>query len=182
MKRTNSRVAAGVALLAYLSVGPAYAQEASDLPGGATTLKESYRDWTVSCAARTIGGAVTTICALAQEQVESQSKRRVLAVEMRRKDGEVEATFVLPFGLDLGKGVVLQIDDEPALPLLPFRTCKAIGCLADIKLDSKITARLRGGKSLKVNVSADGGGEKRFPVSLDGFPEALNRMMSLTGK
>src|SRR5215207_3100437 len=50
----------------------------SQLPGGATSLQETYSDWIVRCSAS--GGL--KICALSQQQTDSKSGHRILAVEV----------------------------------------------------------------------------------------------------
>ncbi|TPK96485.1 hypothetical protein FJ938_27220 [Mesorhizobium sp. B2-4-14] len=81
---------------------------ASGLPGGATSLREGHGDWTVSCNLATQNGANVKVCALSQEQTDSQSRQRVLAMELRPAGETVQGMLVLPFGLALEKGVTLR--------------------------------------------------------------------------
>jgi invasion protein IalB len=161
---------------------PAGAQEAGSqaappavLPGGATTLNESHGDWTVTCAATNQG----KICVLAQQQTAGQANQRLLAVELRPREANVEGTLVLPFGLALDQGVTLQVDDGPALAPLRIRTCLPGGCVVDLKFDAKTLPLLRKGTSLKIKAVADGGRDTQLAVSLKGFPSALDRTIAL---
>jgi invasion protein IalB len=156
---------------------PAVAQEAQTaaLPGGATTLNESHGDWTVSCAVGNQG----KICVLAQQQTAGQANQRLLAVELRPRDQNVEGTLVLPFGLALDKGVTLQVDDGPAWTPLRIRTCLPGGCLVDLVFDAKTLPLLRKGTTLKIKAVADGGKDTQLAVSLKGFPSALDRTIAL---
>jgi invasion protein IalB len=158
---------------------PALAQEAAGLPGGATSVNESHGDWTVSCAVVPQNGAQNKVCALSQQQTNSQTRQRILAVELRPRETGAEGTLVLPFGLALDQGVALQIDDGQALPSLRFRTCLPGGCLVDLRFDAKILSALRKGNSLKIKVVADGGGETQLALSLKGLPSALDRTIAL---
>ncbi|MBZ9823216.1 invasion associated locus B family protein [Mesorhizobium sp. CA4] len=157
----------------------AFAQETAALPGGATSLREGHGDWTVSCNLATQNGAGVKVCALSQEQTDSQSRQRVLAMELRPAGEAVQGTVVLPFGLALDQGVTLQIDDGPTLPPLRFRTCLPGGCIVDLSFDAETLATLREGKSLKVKVVADGGKETMLALSLNGFPSAVDRTTAL---
>jgi len=153
----------------------AMAQETAALPGGATTLNESHGDWMVSCAVGNQG----KVCVLAQQQTAGQANQRLLAIELRPRDANVEGTLVLPFGLALDKGVTLQVDDGPAWTPLRVRTCIPGGCLVDLTFDAKTLPLLRKGTALKIKAVADGGKETQLAVSLKGFPSALDRTIGL---
>ncbi|MDR0807830.1 MAG: invasion associated locus B family protein [Gemmobacter sp.] len=150
---------------------------ASTLPGGATSLQESYRDWSVVCVQQGAGKR----CAASQVQAQQQSGQRVLAIEIDAlRDNGAGGTLMLPFGLSLPSGVTLQIDDQPALAPLRFRTCLPSGCLVSLSFDASTLTALRAGTSLKVTVVADNGGETALTVSLAGFAPALDRLAVLT--
>ena len=92
----------------------AIAQNAPTLPGGAGSLTETHGDWTVSCVIRDAGGKPAKLCAISQEQQDSKTRQRILRVELQPKGKQAEGMAILPFGLALGDGVKLQIDDgEP---------------------------------------------------------------------
>ncbi|TPJ44369.1 invasion associated locus B family protein [Mesorhizobium sp. B2-5-13] len=179
MKR-NRRVGYATLIAAsLLSLAASFAQDTAVLPGGATSLREGHGDWTVSCNLATQNNASVKVCALSQEQTDSQSRQRVLAMELRPAGETVQGTLVLPFGLALEKGVTLQIDDGLVLPPLRFRTCLPGGCIVDLAFDAETLATLRNGKSLKVKVVADGGKETNLALSLNGFPSAVDRTVAL---
>ncbi|TPL54341.1 invasion associated locus B family protein [Mesorhizobium sp. B2-4-6] len=179
MKRNRRIGYATLIATNLLSFAAAFAQEASGLPGGATSLREGHGDWTVSCNLAIQNGAGVKVCALSQEQTDSQSRQRVLAMELRPAGEAVQGTLVLPFGLALDQGVTLQVDDGPALQPLRFRTCLPGGCIVDLNFDAQTLATLRDGKSLKVKVVADGGKETVLSLSLNGFPSAVDRTAAL---
>jgi invasion protein IalB len=82
------------------------------LPHGAAAISETHGDWTV--ARRTAEGTVR--CAMTQTQVGGENRQSILAVELvaaERRD-VTSGLLVLPFGLRLGAGVGLTID-EPQL-------------------------------------------------------------------
>nr|WP_255695864.1 invasion associated locus B family protein [Shinella sp. NM-101] len=148
---------------------------AVDLPGGASSLSETHKDWMVSCAQ----DRAATRCVISQVQTR-QDGQRVLAVELNAPDGDtVSGMVILPFGLALDPGVTLQIDDKPAMPALRFRTCLPGGCLVTIAFDAPALTALRAGGALKLVATADGGGAVPFSVSLQGFAAALDRATAL---
>jgi len=151
----------------------AFAQSA--LPNGASTLQETYQDWRVACNVTD----KAPVCAISQDQTQ-QNGQRLLAVEMQmRTDGSAIATLLLPFGIILDSGVTPNVDDQPPLKAVRFRTCLPTGCIASLPVDSATLAKLRAGSRLNLKVIADGGKELSFQVSLHGFSAALDRIAAL---
>ena len=145
------------------------------LPGGASSLNETYRDWRVACAMQ----GTAKQCAMSQAQTQ-QNGQRVLAIELAAPAGNlVSGTLVLPFGLALDAGVSFQIDDKPAMAPVRFRTCIPAGCLVTLSFDAPTIVALRAGTALKVKATADGGAAAPFTISLQGFGTALDRMAAL---
>jgi invasion protein IalB len=167
---------ASALVIVALAAAPSSAQNPSGLPGGATSLRETYDDWIVACA---VQQSVKT-CVMQQELRQQQNNQRVLAVELRPSAAGAEGTMVLPFGLALAKGAILQIDDGAASAPFPIRTCLPAGCIAPLNFDAKTLAALRKGTAFKVKVSPDGGGQDtQWSVSLKGFGTAFDRVTEL---
>ncbi len=183
--------AAGAALLLSLAATlPAAAQSTKTpakedatkaaevlLPGGASSLQESFEDWTVVCALP--GGHKT--CSLSQTQTNQKTQQRVLAMELTAGDkGMAAGVLAMPFGLSLEKGLALQIGDETATTTLTFQTCLPVGCIVPLKFDDAMLTKLRGAKQIKLTAyAADTGQPVVFNVSLKGFGPALARVRSL---
>ncbi|WP_246717108.1 invasion associated locus B family protein [Rhizobium leguminosarum] len=149
---------------------------ASNLPGGASSLNETYKDWRVACAQQDAAKR----CTLSQVQAQ-QNGQRVLAIEFNAQSGStVSGTLVLPFGLALESGVSFQIDEEPATQPVRFRTCMPGGCLVTVTFDAPTLIALRAGTALKVKAVADGGAAIPFSISLQGFATALDRVGALS--
>lgn len=147
----------------------------SPLPGGASSLNETYRDWRVTCVVQGAGKQ----CAMSQAQAQ-QNRQRVLAIELGPPVGNiVSGTLVLPFGLALDSGVSFQIDDKPVMAPMRFRTCVPAGCLVTLSFDAPTIMALRAGSVLKVKATADGGAATPFSISLQGFGTALDRVTTL---
>jgi invasion protein IalB len=156
--------------------GEALAQEQGTLPGGASSLRETYEDWIVSCVQRE-----GRHCLL-QHQQNQKNGQRILAVEVvGSADGKVAAgTLVLPFGLALDAGVSLQIDEKPSEAPLRFSTCLPAGCVVPLNFDGEFLAALRKGVTLKTMVKAANTNEPiSFSVPLNGFSAAFDRVTAL---
>lgn len=171
----------GLTVLATLACGSAgaWAQDASGLPGGATSLNEAHGDWTVGCALQIQGETTAKVCNLLQEQVDGKTRQRVVAIELRPAKAGAKATIVLPFGLDLQAGLSMQIDDGSTTATHTFRTCLPAGCLVEADLNDETLAALGKGSVLKLKTVADGGKETPFSISLKGFKAAYARTVDL---
>lgn len=158
------------------AAGFATAAAAQGLPGGATALTETYRDWQVNCVTR----AEATRCALVQQQSNPQTRERIIAAELLRDGDGLAGTFIVPFGLDLEAGVALRVDaDPPDEPALRFSTCLPAGCLLPVRLQADRLQQLRSGNRLRLTARAHGGQPIEFALSLLGFTTALARLSDL---
>jgi invasion protein IalB len=164
--------AALAVIIIFSAATPAFAQEAgSTLPGGASSLQETYQDWSLGCQ-----GSPNVTCAISQQQTQ-QNGQRVLAIELRKGEGDaVSGNLVLPFGLLLETGAALQIDDGPQREPLRFSTCLPTGCLVPVSFDAKTVAALRTGTALQVKVQGMDRKEVALSVSLKGLAAALDRL------
>ncbi|SDR27423.1 Invasion protein IalB, involved in pathogenesis [Rhizobiales bacterium GAS191] len=162
--------------LRLAQAAPQPAAPASSLPGGASSLQETYQDWQVACVQQGAGKH----CALSQQQSDSKSQQRVLSIElsMPRPD-KAEGVLILPFGLALDKGVILQVDDGAPAPAIRFRTCLPVGCVVPIAFEAPTLAAIRKAGVIKVKVVADNGSDAAFSISLKGFAGALERTVAL---
>ncbi len=165
----------GLAALALVALAsPAFA--ATTLPGGANSLSETHGDWMVRCEV----ADNLVRCAAQQEQLSTETRQRLLAIEFQPNAGNLAGTLALPFGLLLGNGVVLQIDQQPASPAQPFQTCLPSGCLVPLLLATDWREALRNGTSLAIAATAVDGKEAKFTIPLRGFAAALDRIVELT--
>lgn len=168
------RLALGIGFLAATS---AFAEtRVPSLPGGANSLQETYSDWQVGCVVR--DGAKR--CAITQEQTNSQTRQRVVAVELTIAGDKLEGALFMPFGLALDRGVSLQIDDQGGTTNQKFSTCLPGGCLVPLSFDTKTVAALRTGTALKLHAMPAGGGQELiYTISLKGFAQGIDRVSTL---
>lgn len=150
----------------------------SPLPGGASSIQETYQDWSVLCTAPN----QVKQCTVQQVQSESQTNRFVLGVELRPvPDGGVTGRLVMPFGLQLSAGVTLALDQNPAGQPLQFQTCIPSGCLVPLTFQAATVAALKAGTQLKLNTKSLDANAKPlvFNISLKGFGNALERAVAI---
>jgi invasion protein IalB len=173
MIRSSNALAAIAAFMALSA--PVTAQETgSKLPGGASSLQETYQDWNLSCQ-----GTPQTVCVISQQQMQ-QSGQRVLAIELRRDgDGGLTGNLVLPFGLLLDAGAALQVDAAAQQKPLRFSTCLPAGCLVPLAFDANTGAALKDGTALKVTVHSNDAKEVTLSISLKGMAAAVDRLEAL---
>jgi len=175
---TLGRISRIAALLGVFATSPALAQaEATPtLPGGASSLQETFGDWRITCQV----SESTKRCALSQQQAH-QNGERLLAIELEPgPDNTMTGTLILPFGLLLDAGVVLQVDEQAALASIRFHTCIPGGCVVMLTLNAATTTALRNGETLNVAVkAADGQQDVQLKISLSGLPAALDRLSVL---
>lgn len=148
----------------------------SSLPGGASTLSETFEDWTVSCSSA--NGA--TQCVISQTQAQKNGQR-VLDVRLSPvadQDGN-NASLTLPFGLEFARGVTAQLDDDKPGKVFSFKTCLPGGCIVPLSIDKAMIDAMRKGTALKLAASSIQNTDVPFTVSLKGFGAALDRATAL---
>ena len=84
---------------------------AATLPNGASSINESYGDWTVDC--RIVERRKR--CALSQAQGNKETGQRVFAIELQPPGGgKTDGTILMPFGLNLVCRLLLEKKKRPS--------------------------------------------------------------------
>jgi invasion protein IalB len=150
---------------------------AVSLPNGASSINETYGDWTINCAI----ADNQKRCGFSQEQGNSQTGQRLFAIDLQPPaDGQTNGVLLLPFGLKLDDGVKLKLDEQNLGQGARFSTCLPAGCLVPISFPTVATDAMKKGEKLVITATRNGGGEApTFTVSLSGFTAALNRVAEL---
>ena len=156
---------------------PVPSEPAAELPNGASSITESFGDWTVNC--RIASGQ--KLCALSQAQGNKQTGQRAFAIELTTpRDGKTDGAILMPFGLKLDAGAVLKLDDKDLGRGLRFSTCVPDGCLLPVSFPAVATEAMKSATALVVTgVNLSNGQAVTFSVSLKGFPAALKRVTDL---
>lgn len=177
--KTVMKITASIgAFLVLASATFSYAQTPTShtLPGGATSVREVFRDWIVEC--QVIGNA--SDCIISQEQTQSDGRRLLLINIRPQNEGTVSGTMVLPFGLILTQGVRIQIDEGAVGDVpLPFHTCQPIGCIVEFTLSAALVKAMRAGAALNILSTVPDSKEHPFRIPLGGFSAASERALLL---
>jgi invasion protein IalB len=155
----------------------AAAAPTAQLPNGASSINETYGDWTVNC--RLLEGQKQ--CLVLQAQGNNQTKQRLFEIQLRApKDGKAEGTILMPFGLKLDSGAILSLDDKDLGHGLHFSTCTPQGCLLPVSLQTATIEAMKKGKMLTVaSLNLNNGEVVAFKISLEGFAAASARIAEL---
>jgi invasion protein IalB len=159
------------------AASPASHAATAQLPNGASSVTETYGDWTMTCRVEDGG----KLCNLSQAQGNKDTGQRSFAIEMRApKDGKSSGVILMPFGLKLETGAILKLDDKDLGQGLRFSTCVPEGCLLPISFPTVATDAMKTSKTLAVaSLNLSSGQAVVFNVSLKGFGAALDRAAQL---
>ena len=148
-------------------------------PTGASTVSESYGDWTMTCTRP----SEKVTCIVAQSQGDSQTGRRKFAVELQMPaDGRSEGLVLMPFGLSIESGVTFKLDEQTLGKGAPYTTCSIDGCFVPISFPTLALDGMRTAKTLSVSGQKASAGEAAtIEVPLAGFPQAFDRAVALSG-
>ena len=95
------------------------------LPGGASSLSETYARWSVNCQ---VANNLKN-CSMSQQQFNNKTNQRLLAIEIfTRSTDEAAATIVLPFGLAVSKGHSIAKNEQALASVV--ETLATAGALA----------------------------------------------------
>ena len=148
----------------------------SPAPPGAPqySLSQSVGDWVVRCVQTTVKSPAP--CEVMQTTVNKDTKLRISAFSIAfvpSRDAYA-IQIVVPTGVALAKGLQLGT----ALSGAKFDRCERDGCYVEMLLDNAAITSLSGaGKATTIGVVGYGqANEIKLPVSLNGFPEAMDRM------
>ena len=194
MLRTLFSAAAAVAILTAPALAqtptptptapPAAAPAPPDQPGtpGAApaapqfSINQNVGDWVVRCVLTTVKSPAP--CEVLQVTVNKDNKQRLssLSIAYVPSREAYAMQVVVPTGVALAKG--LQLGSSPNG--MKFTRCERDGCYVESVIDNTVVNTLsKEGKATTIAVVAYGKTDQiKFPVSLNGFPEAMDRMKS----
>jgi invasion protein IalB len=132
-----------------------------------------FVDWTLQCATQN----TQKTCIIKQVITQTDQVEPLLRIELGQNDaGGLSGLIVTPFGLDVTKGISLSIDGG-ARWNLPFRTCRAFGCVVPMNLGADIVESLKSGQEITVTLYGLGvQSNLNVPMSLAGFTSAYDAL------
>lgn len=145
------------------------------LPGGASSLNETYQDWRVVCQRNNTSAQ----CLIVQQENENKTQQHILTLELQPKGDKMAGFATLPFGLALAKGVTVQTDGHPATDEQMFTTCVPAGCLVPIALNTTQLTQIQKGTKVEVRAFSVNGQPVVIPFSNKGLEQAIARITAL---
>lgn len=174
MKLTLAGIAAGLLLAASAA---ALAQDASgqeDAPKA--DVVKTVGDWQVRC----FSVQNSSPCDQFWQQTDPRTGQRMVAVSIAYAPSADRHLVVIsvPLGVSIPKGVTIQADNYTS-PALHYRMCSRDGCFVQAVVDNGMIASLaKSGPQAKLNIAGDDGKTFSLPLSLKGFSEAHDEMVS----
>jgi invasion protein IalB len=152
---------------------PAAASGSAQWPAGASSVSESYGDWTMNCNR----AEARTDCVIIQSQGDRRTGKRLFSFELRPpKDGKSEGLILMPFGLQIEPGVSFKLDDRQLGKGAPFSFCVSDGCLVPVSLPTLATDTMKTATNLTISATKPDAKEPTIiTVPLSGFAAAFAR-------
>lgn len=167
----------GVALAQQQPAAPAAPAPPADPNAAAAqqfSINQNVGDWVVRCVQTSVKSPAP--CEVLQATVNKDSQQRIssLSIAYIPSRESYAMQIVVPTGVALSKGLTLA----PSLTSVRFTRCERDGCYVEMLIDNAAITSLSGaGKGATINVVGYGrGNEIKLPISLTGFPEAMDRM------
>jgi invasion protein IalB len=138
------------------------------------SINQNVGDWVVRCVLTSVKSPAP--CEILQSTVNKDNQQRIssLSIAYVPSRETFAMQIVVPTGVALAKGLTLA----PSLNAVKFTRCERDGCYVEKLIDNAAITSLAGaGKAATIGVVGYGrDNEIKLPVSLTGFPEALDRM------
>ncbi|HEY8190097.1 MAG TPA: invasion associated locus B family protein [Micavibrio sp.] len=130
--------------------------------------------WSVRCS-----GDKPTLdreCEVYQRLIVSKTGQRVaeFAVGFPKGKTDGRGVIVLPLGILLEEGIVMQIDEGQKFKFKP-RYCTNDGCFAFVNVNAALLEELKKGSVVQLNAKALNGKEIKIKMSLQGFGKILKQ-------
>lgn len=178
--------AAGLTVLPSLAFaqGPAAAPPPPADPAAAAqaqaaaafSVNQNVGDWVVRCVQTTVKSPAP--CEVLQVTVNKDTKQRLSSLSLAYVPSRDSYAMqvVVPTGVALSKGLLLG----PSTQGMKYTRCERDGCYVETVVDNAAVQTLgKAGKATDIAVVPYGKSDQiKFPVSLTGFTEAMDRMKS----
>jgi len=140
---------------------------------GATTVSESYGDWTMTC----VRPREQVACVVAHSWVDLKFGRHAFGVELKPLRGSHAESVVTPFGLALEPGITFKLDEQVLGKGAPYSNCTGESCLVLINFPMVGADAMRTDRMLTVmgEVAARSTRASRLPSQCHGSP-SLRRL------
>ena len=173
MKLALTGIAAGF----LLALGTALAQDAPEQASQPRTdVVKTVGDWQVRCFNVQNGNP----CDQFWQQADPRTGQRIVAVSIAYSPTADRhlVVVIVPLGVSIPKGLTIQTDSYTS-PQMRYRMCSREGCFVQMVVDNGLIESLaKSGPQAKLNIAGDDGKAYSLPLSLKGFSEAHDAMVS----
>jgi invasion protein IalB len=150
-------------------------------PNAQFSINQAVGDWIVRCGRIEVKSPAP--CDVIQISVNKDNKQRISSFSLAYVPSRdaYAMQIVVPTGVALGKGLTL-VAGARSMNGVKFSRCERDGCYVEMLVDNAtIQALSTAGKTTNLTVVSYGKfNEIKLPVSLNGFPEAIDRMKSFS--
>ena len=153
-------------------------------PAPQFSINEPIGDWAIRCALTTVKSPAP--CDVIQLTVNQDTKQRIMSFSLAFVPSREAYALqvIVPIGVALAKGMTIGSGDRP-LNNVKYNRCERDGCYVELLVDMPTIAAMSaaGGQGKTTNVTVVGYGQFNdinLPISLNGFPDALTRMRTLS--
>lgn len=117
-------------------------------------------------------------CEIFQILTVTKTKQKFLefALGYGGNPASANAVIVLPLGLQLNKGGLLQIDKQEGGEKFSLETCLPSGCVARFKIKPEFLKGMMGGQNLYISIVDTHGKVMKIKLSLQGFDTTLKSL------
>ena len=139
-------------------------------------LESSASSWNINCSPS--GKRTPSECTMQQEIIMKNSQLPVLQLTFAKLNKETppHALLIVPLGIYLPGGVVIQIDDNPG-KTFPVERCDPDGCHLFMSLTNSTLNQLFLGKLLTVSFFDSDRVRIKIPVNLNGFSDTYKTLV-----
>ncbi|XKH60069.1 invasion associated locus B family protein [Halomonas sediminis] len=133
-----------------------------------------HQDWRSVCIDTPQGERCQAQQSLNMENEQGSSRLLLASVLQNGENAPRILELLLPLGLDVSSGIVMQIDDGEEMRV-PFATCLEQGCYAILPLEDNLMKSMRSGSVIRIGFRPFNARQTHaVEVSLMGFTAATN--------
>lgn len=144
----------------------------------ATENVTNFQDWRLACPPASL---TAQNCELVEDVLDSNTRNQMARIAIAKDNGKPVIGITLPLDVALEPGMGLALGTDP-VKVIPYRTCNAVGCIAEIALDDKLQAALDAGKDGRVLFAGLDNKPVAVPLSMKGYSDAQKAYRSAEAK
>ena len=137
-----------------------------------TSKTMQFGAWSVRCEKE---NESPQTCVMTQTGFTPETKQKVFEVNIARTEVGTQMTLVLPLGVHLPKGIVLEVIDWDKKEL-PISFCSQAGCFVNEILNNEFVDLLRKKEKAQLTIWTTAAEKAIVPMSIDGFLDAYKEL------